>query len=315
MRRLALTLLALLVLAPAAQARDSLAPPGSPDQWLPREDWVYRHWLPFDAAAAARELRVSPDQLEALLFDDRRTLVALGRAQGLDPGAVRDRLVAPALEGVTDPERVARLRSRAWRVMTQGHLAQHLLYHPYHGVDVRQNTRALFGLTRSEYYRGRLRGRTPLQLATQGGTGAGGLATALGRLFTIDRDEGLRLQVTSATAADERVARQEEQLPCWRSRVVPGDDRAHPYAQQHVLRDRVLLPRSTAQLRADERELERFRRALPGSCWSRPARWTGPALGPEPRNDPDPDPALRGFVDPSTAASRAVPRMVCALAQ
>ncbi len=68
-------------------------------------------------------------------------------------------------------------------------------------------------------------------------------------------------------------------------------------------------------LRADERRLERFRRALPRSCWALPDPWPGPALAPPPLRDPDPDPVLRGFADPSTPADRrrAVPRAVCVL--
>ena len=297
---LATFLTAALVLAAAADARDTLAPRGAPDRWLPREDWVYRHWLAFDAATANRELGLAPGQLEALLFDDRRTLVALARVRGLEPGALRDRLVAPALVGVVDPLRIATLRSRAWRMMTQGHLAQHMFYHPYHGLDARANSRRLFGLGPKAYYRARLRGRTPLGLLRANGGDPATLFAGMDALFLADRDEGLRLQSTSPAAAAERVVVQRGQLACWARHSIPGTDRGHPYGEQHHLKQRRLLPRTRAQMHADERLLERFRTTLPASCWAIPDPWRGPALPPPRTDDADPDPELRTFTDPAT---------------
>lgn len=108
---------------------------------------------------------------------------------------------------------------------------------------------------------------------------------------------------------------QRGQFACWRVSQVPGKDTSHPYAQQHTLKQRVLLPRTRAELRADERLLNRFRRALPRRCWALPDPWRGPAMDPSRASDPDPDPALAGFVDPARAEDqrRAVPRLVCEL--
>jgi hypothetical protein len=55
----------LLLGAPAAQSRDTLAPSGSPDHWLPREGWVERRWLPFDEYALRAELELRGRHLEA----------------------------------------------------------------------------------------------------------------------------------------------------------------------------------------------------------------------------------------------------------
>ncbi len=296
-----------------AGARDALAPAGASDHWLPREDWVYRHWLPFAAVDATRELGLGRGELEAFLFDDRRTLVQLARAEGLDPGALRDRLVAPAIAGLADPQRVATVRSRAWRMLTQGHLAQHLLFHPYHGLDVRAAASLLFGIGPKAYWRARLRGATPLQLAQADGSNAGELTDAMDGLFAVDHDEGLRLQVTSPAAAAERVALQQAELPCWERRAIPGKDPGQPYVEQHKIPGRTLLPRTAAQLHADERILERYRRALPRSCWVLPRAYDGPAVAAPRASDPDTDPSLRGFIDPATPADQAVPRFVCTL--
>lgn len=292
--------------APAA-GRDSLAPAGSSDHWLPKEDWVYRHWLPFAQADLERELGLGPGQLEAFLFDDRRTLVELARAKGMDPAALRDRLVAPVVSGL-GPDRAAVVRERAWRVLTQGHLAQHLLFHPYHGLDVRANAPAIFGLTPRHYQHERLTGRTPLQLiAAHGGTRAT-LRGALDRLYVVDADEGLRLQVTGRAATTEMLARRRAELRCWMRSPVPGKDPGQPYVEQHKIEGRRATVTTAAQLAADERIIERYRRALPRSCWSVPARWRGPVV--RPARGADPDPGVTTAAAPATL--RREPRAVAA---
>ena len=299
-------------------ARDSLAPRKTPDRWLPREDWVYRHWSPFSQSDLERELTLAPGQLEALLFDDRRTLIELARVKGVDPAALRDRLVEPATAGVS-ADRVLALRSRAWRVLTQGHLAQHLFYHPYHGLDVRANAPMLFGLTPRRYWRLRLAGRTPRQILRIKRRPAVGLYVGMRRLFDVDDAEGVRLQVTSPAATNDARRRREAELSCWSRSALPGIalDTKHPYGEQHKIRGRRGSLRNTADLRADERLIERFRRQLPSSCWVIPDAWRGPQVPRARSSDPDPDPALQGYRDPASAddpatASR-VPRYVCGL--
>ena len=99
-RALAIALLT-VVLAPAgAGAHDSLAPPGASHNWLPVEEWVGRHWIPFDEQALKAELGLTRRDLHAYLYNDHRVLAALTD----DPQALADRLVAP-WQGISDTHR------------------------------------------------------------------------------------------------------------------------------------------------------------------------------------------------------------------
>ena len=81
--------------AGSARAHDSSAPPGAPHTWLPDEDWVARHWLPFDERDLSRRLGLRGRDLEAYLYDDHRALADLAEARGIDPAQLRDELMAP----------------------------------------------------------------------------------------------------------------------------------------------------------------------------------------------------------------------------
>ena len=70
------------VLAAPARAHDSLAPAGAGHNWLPDEEWVHRHWLPFDERELEAALGLRRRELEAYLYDDHHTLAELARARG-----------------------------------------------------------------------------------------------------------------------------------------------------------------------------------------------------------------------------------------
>lgn len=214
--------LALLVGVPVAQARDTLAPPGSSDHWLPREDWVERHWVPFDEYALRRELGLRGRDLEAYLFDDRRTLAALAGVKGIALVPLVDRLVEP-MRAASSPELLALLRD----------------------------------------------------------------GESTGRANPVE--------------AQIMLARRRRDLPCWLARPVPGKDPSQPYTEQHRIRGRAAAVRSIRELRADERLIERYRRALPRTCWRVPPPWRGPRVAPQP-----PEPAAR-------VARADVPRYSCEL--
>jgi hypothetical protein len=95
-----------------ASAHDSLGPPGAAHTWLPDEDWVMRHWVPFDERALTSRLALRAGDLEAYLYDDHHALADLARARGLDVALLRDELVAP-WRPLVDDQRYALLRERA----------------------------------------------------------------------------------------------------------------------------------------------------------------------------------------------------------
>lgn len=130
------TLAALLALAAivaaGADARDSEAPPGKGHNWLPCDDWVMLHWVPFDEPDLYRVLGIGRFAVLRWLRDDNHhTLAQLVRRRGMDPRALAARLVegrGPQPGQVS----VRELRDRVERTLTQGHLAQHLLFHRFH---------------------------------------------------------------------------------------------------------------------------------------------------------------------------------------
>lgn len=292
---------AALVAAPGgAHARDTLAPAGAPDHWLPREDWVRRHWLPFDEYALRAELGLRGRDLEAYLFDDRRTLAALAAAKGLALEPLVDRLMEP-IRARSSPAHFALMRDRARRVLTQGHLAQHQFFHDYHYLAVRENARTLFGLAPRAYWHERLIGRTPLQIARGERRTRAELSAGLDVLFRQDMIDGAATGRDDPEEAQIMLERRRRHRACWLTRPIPGSDGAHPYAAQHGLRGRIKLPRTVAQLRADERLIERYRQGLPRSCWKRPPPWRGPRVAPQPP-------------EPATLRRASAPGYVCELA-
>jgi hypothetical protein len=170
---LALALVALLAAAAlgprGAPAQDSEAPPGASPRWLPCERWVMEHWLPFDELRLARLLDVSSETLRAWLRDDRRhTLAQLVERRGETVEGFADRLLAPRRPGLSEA-RYATFHRRAVRVLTQGHLAQHILYHPMHQPAIALDARRIFGVRAVEYRRLRLTGWSPARIGRANG--------------------------------------------------------------------------------------------------------------------------------------------------
>src|SRR3712207_4460488 len=94
---LAAAVLALLAASPAAHAQDSGAPDGALAHWIPNEAWVYEHWLPYDETRLHRVLGVDRGRIWRHLRDDAtHELAELGRARGLSPRELADRLLGPA---------------------------------------------------------------------------------------------------------------------------------------------------------------------------------------------------------------------------
>ena len=150
MRRVAPLILAVLALLPAAAAaksNDSLAPPDAPPHWLPPEAWVYNHWIPYDEGRLYALLHITREQLWQQLRDDHRNIAQLAARHGWrDPGRLADALVAP-WRGHVSAARVAVLRGRAVRTITQGHLSQHLFFHSLHQFAIPSRAPQIFGLS------------------------------------------------------------------------------------------------------------------------------------------------------------------------
>src|SRR5688572_9125525 len=61
---------------------DSEAPVTAPAHWLPPEDWVYNHWLPYDEDRLYELLGVGRGAIWRRLRDDRHNLAGLAAEHG-----------------------------------------------------------------------------------------------------------------------------------------------------------------------------------------------------------------------------------------
>jgi Tol biopolymer transport system component len=222
-RRVAV-LAAAAVLAPAATAgaasTDSEAPATAPPHWLPPEAWVYNHWVPYDEGRLYRLLRITRADLWQQLRDDRRNVAQLARRRGWrDVDRLAGALVAPWRSEVSSA-RLAILRSRARRTLTQGHLAQHLFFHSLHQFAIASEAPAIFGVADARFRAlrreqelspltiARLHGRSPARVE----------ALSIGVLRGQART-GVRGQAITPRQARILLRRQITQLPRWLSQA------------------------------------------------------------------------------------------------
>jgi Tol biopolymer transport system component len=216
--------LLLLVTPAAAQAPakpqtaslDSEAPPGSPPHWLPNEAWVMQHWLPFDEERLYSLLHSSRGEVWRWLRDDTRSLAGLARERGWQPEALARELVAPWRGKLADPSRLALLQSRALRVLTQGHLSQHILFHSLHQNAIPDNAPAIFGVaSREEFQTLRRSELSPLQICRLNGLSRSHAATSAEQTLRSMLERGVHGQAIPQSQADRLIARQLRQLPRW----------------------------------------------------------------------------------------------------
>ncbi len=267
-------------LVPDARAHDSLAPPDAPHTWLPDEDWVMRHWLPFDERTLTNRLGLRPRDLEAYLYDDHRALADLAAARGVDVEQLRDELVAP-WRSLVDETRYELLRERTQRLLTQPHLAQHAFFHLFHGGAAVRHPLMTFGLPLPTITQMRLAGLTPVEIAQRGGVPAASLRAALLHHFRSEAELGVRLQFAAPGETQRILARQTVALDCWMRTPRPGGDPTNPYGKARFWHGSHARgwPATRRERRANERRVERFRRSLRRGCWRRPARWSWTAHG------------------------------------
>ncbi|MEA2148553.1 MAG: hypothetical protein QOD69_383 [Solirubrobacteraceae bacterium] len=168
-RRLLVTTFLILALAPAsaALAADSHAPKGARADWLPTSEWVMSSWLPFDEARLYDVLHTSRAEL-ATWLNDRRTLGRFAARRGVeDQRKLADALVAPRLR-TASPAMRRTLRARALEMVTQAHLARHVLFHIYHTPAIPRHAREIFGMAPKAYRALRDSGWTPTRIAASG---------------------------------------------------------------------------------------------------------------------------------------------------
>src|SRR4051812_10688965 len=259
---------------PVASAHDSLAPPGAPHTWLPQEDWVMHHWIPFDERQLTTRLGIQARELEGYLYDDHRPLAQLASARGLSVELLSDELVAP-WRLLVGPERYALLRERTRRLLTQPHLAQHVLFHVFHGSAVLHAAETTFGVNAATFQTLRVQGLSPVTIAERGGVSPAVLRSSLLDEFEARAAEGARLGFTPASESRRIAARQASTLDCWIYSARPGGDPTNPYGKARFWHGphKRGWPSTSRQRRVNERRVERVRRSLRRGCWPIPPGW------------------------------------------
>ena len=215
-RFLVLALVAFLAIAPAALAQDSEAPPGAEKHWLPDEEWVNLLWLPYDEQRLYDLLGMSRGEVfRWVRIDADNTLAELGRRRGITADRLARALVAPRRRAVPAATHRTLVRA-ARRTLTQGHLAQHLLFHALHQTAIPERATAIFGPRRQiDYLRLRRAEVSPIQIGDLFGRSRvelyRGTAAALRRAAA----KGVRRGFLTRDQARILLDRQLRQLPRW----------------------------------------------------------------------------------------------------
>lgn len=202
--------------APVAGAQDSMAPKGALPHWLPTERWVYEHWLPFDEGRLYRLLGADRGDIWNHLRDDAaHDLEQLGRRRGYTPRRLARALVAPRA-GTVSRTRLRQLEGRAYRVLVQGHLSQHILFHSLHQRTIPLAAPQLFGTaTVEEYLQLRRAELSPLQIGRQHGRTRAQMQRETVAALRATNAEGVRTGAVSARQAKLLLDRQLRQVPRW----------------------------------------------------------------------------------------------------
>jgi hypothetical protein len=204
--------LALCWVPRAALARDPDAPPRASDRWLPAEDWVMFHWLPFDERLLYARLGLPRERVLDWLRDDgRHTLAQLAARRRLAPPRLASELVAA---WAPLPKR-AKLASRALRVLTGGHLAQHVFFHYFHHPGIGLHAAAIFGADPLVFQWRRLRGESPALIAAAYGRRRAAVAHSTMRALSSDAMAGVRRGATSGPQAHRWLAYERRGLRHW----------------------------------------------------------------------------------------------------
>jgi hypothetical protein len=226
-RPTAAVLLALAVAVPAA-GHDSHAPPTAYHRWLPKQMWVMHHWVPFDETRLQELLGVGTRRIFTWLENDHRTLGDLARRRGVDTHGLAARLLEPRRGTVSDRQyRILLTRSRD--MLTQGHLAQHVLFHVFHGGLLTHHFTSFFGVSKARWRVLRLRHFTPLQIARVGKREQNEVRRQVLEYFAMGAEHAVHRQATSQAEADFMLARQTRLTSCWLHSPLPEFDPNNPF--------------------------------------------------------------------------------------
>ncbi len=204
------------VAKPQTASLDSEAPPGSPPHWLPNEQWVMQHWIPYDETRLYELMGVTRGEIWRWLRDDTRNVAGLAALHGWsDPHALARELVAPWRGKLREPGRMALLERRALLTLTQGHLAQHIFFHSLHQNAIPDNAPEIFGTSTTRFRDLRRSELSPLMICRLNGLSRAHAQAAAEQTLRDMAARGVRGQAIPASQAERLLARQLRQVPRW----------------------------------------------------------------------------------------------------
>ncbi len=227
--------------ATPAQAADSLAPAGAPRTWLPNEPWVMEHWLPYDEGALLRVLHMSRDDVRRYFQGNRLEVVPplaqIARRRGISPRRLAARLVRQWHPRVTH-RRLVLLVDRATRSLTQGHLLQHMFFHPMHERALTKASESIFGATPSELAAALQQGRSRREVGHGHGRTDAQMHAATERALRQAQATGVRLHLTPPREAQRALADQIPEIERWL------DERGKLATDPQAMRSRAMAARA-----------------------------------------------------------------------
>ncbi len=204
------------VAKPQTVSLDSEAPPGAPPHWLPNEQWVMQHWLPYDETRLYELTGVTRGEIWRWLRDDTRNVAGLAALHGwADPHVLARELVAPWRGKLREPHRMKLLEERALRTLTQGHLAQHIFFHSLHQDAIPDNAPEIFGTSTTRFRDLRRSELSPLMICRLNGLSRAHARAAAEQTLRDMAARGVHGQAIPASQAERLLQRQLRQVPRW----------------------------------------------------------------------------------------------------
>jgi lambda repressor-like predicted transcriptional regulator len=200
---------------------DSAAPSGAAPDWLPSEAWVMERWVPFDERKLEAIFGEGTTAITATLDRTGVTLNQLARQRRIPVDTLAQRLVASRHLSRRSKVR-ATLMKRTKRMLSQSHLAVHMLSHIFHTWTVTRQTESVFGVSQAAFSRLYfVEGLTMQQIAAAGGVRPSALRAHALHAAAVSGRRGVRINAMSARENRVLRARDKQHYLSWAAYHVP----------------------------------------------------------------------------------------------
>ncbi len=192
-----------------------MAPPGALPHWIPNDDWVYEHWLPYDETRLYALLGTDRGGIWRHLRDDAaHDLAQLARRRGMTAAQLADRLIAPRRASLS-PARYRELRARTHRIVVQGHLSQHIHFHSLHQKTIEDHAQSIFGVRPSRFRDLRVEEHSPLEIGRMNGRSSVTMRRRAAAALRRTARRAVAGRAMTRAQARRLLDRQLAQLPRW----------------------------------------------------------------------------------------------------